>query len=156
MSVGPTVDQRPTPLAEKNESLVASHASAADAAGVVRVRLPGLIRLPVAEAISDAGVAPAAAARLVLQRHFNRPTGLLPEQRCYVGCWLDGVVESAWMNDCLLAAAPGELGDASVAFHWLPAARQAFNCLTLVLPWPAGVPVETGVSIRQVALGLVE
>ncbi len=153
MSVGPTVDQRPTPVVEKHDGRVARHAPAVD--GAVRVRLPGLIRLPVTEAISDATAAPQSASQLVLQRQFNRPTGLLPEQRCYVGCWLDGVVESAWMNDCWLGEAPGELGDASVAFLWLPEQRQAYNCLTLVLPWPAGA-AETGVSIRQVALGLVE
>lgn len=151
MSMDATMDQRSTRMTEKHDRLFVRQAPAIDGSAAFRIRLPGLIQLPAPE-LSGEATTPTSATRLVLQRQFNRPTGLLPEQRCYVGGWLDGMVESAWVNDCLLAEAPGELGDANAAFRWLPREGAAYNQLTLVV-----LPQSTvGVHIHQVALGLEE
>jgi len=36
---------------------------------------------------------------VVLERRFNRPTGLVPEQRCYVGIWSEPAVSGVCLNE---------------------------------------------------------
>jgi hypothetical protein len=100
--------------------------------------------------------------RLRLERKFNRPTGLSPEQRCWVVCWVDSGVAEVRLNGCVLARSTDELPPSEfrgapshvqgVAYRFYPDDLLAFNTLTLSLPWE---PTQV-THVHQVALGLHE
>jgi len=142
--------------------------------GTLPVTLPGSLRAPDisqrwaapescgsgGKLAADPNAASAIGGQVLLQRKFNRPTGLGAEQRCSVGCWVDAVVEQVRLNDQSLVldehaagSFPAGPGDARcVAFRFSPGDLQPFNVLTLQLRWR----LEPVVQIHQVALGLDE
>lgn len=100
--------------------------------------------------------------RLRLERKFNRPTGLSPEQQCWVVCWVEGGVAEVRLNNGVLARSMEELPPSAcrgapaqvpaVAYRFYPADLLAFNTLTLSLPWE---PTQV-TQVYQVALGFHE
>lgn len=99
---------------------------------------------------------------LRLERKFNRPTGLSPEQRCWMVCWVEGEVAEVRLNEGVLARSTDELPTSefrgapshvqATAYCFYPADLLAFNTLTLSLSRES----QPLIHVHQVALGLPE
>lgn len=88
---------------------------------------------------------------LLLDRRFNRPTGLAPGQTIVVGCWSDRDVVAAWLNDEPLLPSRFNFPEpASSCFSLSTASFTAYNSLGLVFRVREGHRWR----IDQVALGL--
>ncbi|MDP1564151.1 MAG: hypothetical protein Q8M16_22430 [Pirellulaceae bacterium] len=114
-------------------------------------RLPGEICwADYVNATEQVGIS-SSANEVKLERHFNRPTGLVPDQMMVLGCWSNHAVVSAWLNDQILLpthinfAAP-----ASSCFSLSIASFKAYNSVGLVF---RSANLER-LRIDQVALGL--
>lgn len=88
---------------------------------------------------------------VVLERHFNRPSGLVPNQIVVLGCWSNQAVVSAWLNDqVLLPTHVNFAAPASSCFSLSVASFRSYNSVGLVFrsgEWER-------LRIDQVALGL--
>jgi len=119
----------------------------------VSVRLPGEVSLgEFWRAENHAAIRPAAA-RVVLVRHFNRPTGLDLKQMMLLGCWSSQSVVSAWLNEQALPVA--DLNFSEPAFNCFSlsvAALKTYNSVGLVFRVGEGDRFR----IDQVALGISE
>lgn len=114
-------------------------------------RLPGEICwADYSNATEQAGTF-ASAGEVVLQRHFNRPSGLVPDQIVVLGCWSNHAVVSAWLNDQVLLPTPVNFAaPASSCFSVSVASFRAYNSVGLV--FRCGELKR--LRIDQVALGL--
>lgn len=114
-------------------------------------RLPGEICwADYLNATEQVGIS-SSAGEVVLERHFNRPSGLVPDQVVVLGCWSNHAVVSAWLNDqVLLPTHANFAAPASSCFSLSVAAFRAYNSVGLVF---RSGELER-LRIDQVALGL--